>query len=102
MSLAERNSTPWPLMPATQSAFNACCALAPKPEESAKKCDFGEQSSKCQKPKLPPLPGSLPPEPALAPPTLTGGAPPPELEAPALPVALGASLTVDTPVEPGG
>ena len=51
MSLALRICTPWPLMPATQSALSACCALAPKPDESARKCEVGEQSSKCQKPE---------------------------------------------------
>ena len=50
MSLALRIWTPWPLIPGTHAAFSACCAFAPKPDESIRKCEVGEQSSKCQKP----------------------------------------------------
>src|SRR5881394_2983837 len=59
------NCTPRPLMPGTQELFSACCALKLLPEESIKKLDCGEQSSKRQKPLgpdpcVPPSKGKLP------------------------------------------
>src|SRR5580658_10916817 len=68
-SLALRISTPKPLIPGTHAAPRACSALSPNPEESARKWDVGEQSSKCQKPKPPvsdppsSLPEGMPPSP---------------------------------------
>ena len=66
------NCTASPLIPGTQVPFSACCALAPFPDESMRKLEEGEQSSKCQKPerskaaapasRMPPFP-ALPPMP---------------------------------------
>src|ERR1700733_3159484 len=52
MSFADRNCTPSPLMPGTHDAFSACWAVAPSPDESMRKCDLGEQSSKCHCPNV--------------------------------------------------
>src|SRR6185312_6467818 len=83
-SLALRIWTPWLLIPGTQSALSACWALAPNPEESARKCEVGEQSSRCQKPNpplsgLPPSTPTIPPVPK--PPPMPGLPPVPKLPA---------------------
>src|SRR6266542_3139127 len=85
------NPTPRPLMPGTQEPPRACCALKLLPEESIKKFDRGEQSSKRQKPlgpdpcgppseELPPNPLSAnePPDPIVPPPP-EPPAPPPSI-----------------------
>jgi hypothetical protein len=68
-------------MPGTQSAPSGCCAFAPSPDESMRKCDAGLQSSKCHWPK----PAKFPPTPASPNPpskeTLASG-PNPELDPP--------------------
>src|SRR6478735_1269609 len=86
MSFAERKFTPLPLIPATQSALSACCAFAPRPDESIKKCDVGEQSSKCQKPKPPSVPGSVEPASPIGPPPKPAFPLPPVLDLPPTPV----------------
>src|SRR6478609_1853361 len=86
MSFAERKFTPLPLIPATQSALSACCAFAPRPDESIKKCDVGEQSSKCQKPKPPSVPGSVEPASPIGPPPKPAFPLPPVLDLPPIPV----------------
>src|SRR5579859_7905266 len=72
-SLTLRIATPRPLIPGTQAAFRACCALAPSPEESARKWEVGEQSSKCHWPNADaPGPPSVnaPPSSPIGPPPL--------------------------------
>src|SRR5438105_3074324 len=62
--------TPRPEMPLTQDPWRACWALAPSPEESTRKFDVGEQSSKCHCPKPPGGPASTePPSPNTTPPS---------------------------------
>src|SRR6266536_2313396 len=60
---------PRPLIPGTQELFSACCAVAPFPDESMRKCDVAEQSSKRQNPDgpptTPPSTPKLPPTPAV-------------------------------------
>src|SRR6478735_6968264 len=94
-------------MPATHAAFSACCALAPSPEESTKKCELGEQSSKCQRPNPPSEPGlPSPPSPSPASPPLPTAPPlpavpaPPPLLAPALPGAPATDTEPPLPVLP--
>src|SRR5579859_821773 len=74
-------------MPGTHEALSSCCALTLLPDESIKKFERGEQSSKRQKPlgpdcctppsKTPPLPPPPPPskmaEPPAPPPSMGGG-----------------------------
>ena len=86
-SLALRNSTPRPLIPGTQSAFRACWAVGPSPDESTRKWLVGEQSSKCQEPNPPDSPPSV----AGGGPPSMGGKPtpePPEVAPPLLVEAL--------------
>src|SRR5262245_41711114 len=79
MSFLSPNLTASPLIPGTQLRLSACCAWAPFPDESMRKFELGEQSSKRQNPDGPlgPTPPSnepLPPEPpapAKLPPTPT-------------------------------
>src|SRR6185312_1146836 len=122
MSLPLRIWTPWPDKPGTQAALSGCVALAPNPEESIRKCEVGEQSSKCQKPEPPPPPEMPPdpicppkPEPPVATPPSPPGIPPiptlppapklpptlpPAPRLPAVPVLPPAPILPATPVLP--
>src|SRR5579883_1497743 len=86
-SLADRFWTPRPLIPGTHDAPSACCALAPSPDESTRKFDVGEQSSKCQKPNPPEGPPSTPPS-ASTPPSPTEPPSPAKPPSPATPPEL--------------